>query len=66
MAPRALQTEASKDAEAGFSTDSAPWQRARFEGDGSLKRRVVAAAAATFAVLLLVVSPTKLALASLA
>ncbi len=56
MAPSALRTEASKDAEAGFSTESAPWQRATFDGEVSLKRKVIAAAAATFGVLLLVVS----------
>ena len=58
MAPGALQTEASKHEEAGFSTESAPWQRAAFEGDNTLKRKLIAAAAATFAVLLLVVSCT--------
>ena len=55
MAPSALQTEGSKDTEVGFATESAPWQRAAFDGDGSLKRRVLAAAAATFGILLLVV-----------
>lgn len=55
MAPSALQTETSKDAEVGFATESAPWQRAAFEGDSSLKRKVLAAAAATFGILLLVV-----------
>lgn len=54
MAPGALQTEPSKDTEVGFATESAPWQRAAFDGDNSLKRKVLAAAAATFGILLLV------------